>query len=141
MRPHKSIAKFPTSARVTVAAFMIWSVVVGVGSNAGASPNFVRPQQFAPGSAPRGSVSLGVVPADQTMQLSVVLPPSHADVLQSLLADLYDPSSSLYHQWLRPGQFASRFAPSGTDVSAVRSWLRSKGIVAGAVRVRPQGER
>ena len=133
MRPHKSIAKFPTSARVTVAAFMIWSVAVGVSSNAGASPSFVRPPQFAPGRAPGGSVPLGVVPAAQAMQLSVVLPPSHADELQSLLAGLYDPSSALYHQWLRPGQFVSRFAPAASDINAVRSWLQSKGMATGAV--------
>ncbi len=42
--------------------------------------------------------------------------------------DLYDPSSPLYHQWLRPGQYNQLFGPSNSEVATVESWLHSEGL-------------
>jgi subtilase family serine protease len=39
-----------------------------------------------------------------------------------------DPRSSSYRQYLTPGQFRQRFAPSQARVAAVQSWLRSQGF-------------
>jgi hypothetical protein len=62
------------------------------------------------------------------LSLSVVLPPSNNGELQTLLRNLYDPSSPEYHQWLKPGQFDTEFGPSATDVTAVESWLHNRGF-------------
>jgi len=68
------------------------------------------------------------LPSSQQVQLSVVLPPSNNGQLQTLLHNLYNPSSPGYHQWLRPGQFAGQFGPSTVEVDAVESWLHGAGL-------------
>ena len=96
---------------------------------AAASPSFVRPNTLAPGAVPSGSTPLGALPSDQRVSLSVVLPPSNGEQLQRLLKNLYDPSSTQYHQWLHPGQFDQQFGPSPSDVAAVQSWLHGVGLI------------
>jgi subtilase family serine protease len=44
------------------------------------------------------------------------------------LADLQDPSSPHYHQWLTPASFARDYANSASDVSALSDWLESEGL-------------
>jgi pseudomonalisin len=46
----------------------------------------------------------------------------------ALYNELYDPSSSLYHQFLTPSQFASEFGVSSADTSAIKSWLTGGGL-------------
>ncbi len=40
-----------------------------------------------------------------------------------LLAQLHDPKSPLYHQWLTPAQYGQRFGITKDDLDAVKSWL------------------
>src|SRR6266540_2533758 len=65
--------------------------------------------------------------ADQVV-FSVWLGWNRNGALDRTLADLYDPASPTYHQWLTPDQFHARFSPSADDVAAVRSWLSSEGF-------------
>ena len=51
--------------------------------------------------------------------------------LQQTLADLHNPSSPLYHQWLTPESFGSRFGPADADIQAVTTWLASQGFSVG----------
>ena len=95
-------------------------------ATAGAS--MVRSNAFAPGIAPAGSSATGAVPSTQDLSISVVLPPSNQAELTSLLHGLTDPTSPEYHHWLARGQFENEFAPSPSDVAAVTSWLRGKGL-------------
>ena len=60
------------------------------------------------------------LPADQPLELTVVLQPSHTDELASLIRDLYDPTSPRYEQWLATGEFARRFGPSPSRSKASR---------------------
>ena len=122
-------------SRVLVAALALSGFVVSLPSAAGASTSsgttsnpLIRPHQFAPHGAPRGSTALGAVPGTQQLSLSVVLPPSNAAGLHSLLANLYNPSSPQFHRWLQPGQFATEFGPSSSDVATVESWLHGRGL-------------
>jgi subtilase family serine protease len=50
-----------------------------------------------------------------------------ADLL-ALIAAQQNPSSSLYHQWLTPEQFAARFGMADADLSKVQSWLEQQGF-------------
>ena len=129
-------------SRLLVATLALTGFVVSLPSTAGASTTtstngstttsnpLVRPHQFAPHGAPRGSTALGAVPATQRLDLSVVLPPSNTAGLHSLLANLYNPASPQFHQWLTPGQFATQFGPSSSNVATVETWLRGRGLSA-----------
>jgi hypothetical protein len=61
--------------------------------------------------------------------ISVALQPSNTDELDSLLNDLYDPSSPRYQQWLPTGAFAREFGPSPDQIAAVTSWLHEQGLI------------
>jgi hypothetical protein len=99
-------------------------------ANAGAA-TLVRPNALAPGPLPAGLHSLGALPAGHSLSLDVVLAPADPAELSSLLAQLYDPSSPQYHQWLSPGAFATRFAPAPGVRSAVVDWLSGLGLRTG----------
>jgi subtilase family serine protease len=62
--------------------------------------------------------------------VSLVFRPSPAQqaALDKLLADQQNPSSSRYHKWLTPAQFADRFGMSRNDIQRVTSWLQSQGF-------------
>lgn len=51
----------------------------------------------------------------------------HAD-LNTLLAQQQDPSSPLYHKWVTPEQYGSRFGLSTGDLAKVTDWLQSQGL-------------
>jgi hypothetical protein len=55
--------------------------------------------------------------------------------LRSLLADMHNPGSPRYHQWLTPDQFGKRFGPADADLAAVQGWLAGHGFHS--VRVLP----
>jgi len=55
------------------------------------------------------------------------------DALRKLLAAQHDPSSSQYHKWLTPEQFADRFGLGSNDLAQVRNWLESEGFVVDRV--------
>jgi hypothetical protein len=96
-------------------------------SGAAARP-LTRAGRLAPGPAPSGSVALGALAPAQDLDLSVVLAPSDPAGVQSLLGNLYDPTSPEYHHWLGPGQFVARFGPTPSQLSAVKSWLHAVGL-------------
>ena len=39
----------------------------------------------------------------------------------------------MYHQWLKPGQFAARYGVSQQDLAKVAAWLRSQGFTVTAI--------
>jgi hypothetical protein len=114
--------------RRLMALLVLAGFLLSLPTTAGASNPLIRPHQFTPKGAPRGSTALGAVPATQPLSLSIVLPPSNSAGLQSVLANLYNPSSPQYHQWLKPGQFATEFGPSPSTVTSVESWLHGRGL-------------
>ena len=118
--------------RVVSVAGAALAMICGISIPAAAAPatpvTYVRPQSLSPGSPPAGAAALGAVPGASQIAIDVVLSPSHQSELQTMYHDLYDPSSPLYHQWLRPGQYMQLFGPSNSEVAAVKSWLGSKGL-------------
>src|SRR5579863_7934935 len=81
----------------------------------------VRLAALAP-QVPAGASRLGALASTQPLTITVALRPSHTDRLSALLADLYDPASPRYEQWLAPGQFIQEFGPSRAQIDTVTSW-------------------
>jgi subtilase family serine protease len=53
--------------------------------------------------------------------------------LMTLMAAQQNPASPLYHQWLTPEQFASRFGMSDADLAKAQSWLEQQGFSVDSV--------
>ncbi|HVB75705.1 MAG TPA: S53 family peptidase [Ktedonobacteraceae bacterium] len=66
--------------------------------------------------------------ANRTLQMSVGLALRNRDQLSALLQGLYDPSSSYYHQYLTPEQFARQFGPTSGEQQAIISYLTGQGF-------------
>ncbi len=79
--------------------------------------------------------NIGQVPADQVMNLDIVLPLRDPAALQSFLTALYNPASPSYRQFLTVQQFTQRFGPTQADYDAVVSFAQRNGFtVTGGTR-------
>ncbi len=72
-------------------------------------------------------------PADNNMKLErmiLVLKPRAGakDNVDRLLAQLHDPSSPQYHQWLTPAEYGARFGIADDDLAEVQAWLARGGF-------------
>jgi hypothetical protein len=92
---------------------------------AGSHPPATRSMQDS------GRVSSGT----QLPGMSIVLSrtPAQEVDLQSLIAAQHDPTSTQYHQWLTPDQFAARFGVANSDIAQVESWLQQQGFAIDGV--------
>jgi len=59
------------------------------------------------------------LPRETRINLSIGLPLRNQDQLDALIADLTDPTSPRYRQYLTPTQFAAQFGPTQQDYQAV----------------------
>jgi len=73
---------------------------------------------------------LGRAAASKTVRFSVYVPLQHRDELETMLTGLHDPSSAMYHKWLKPAEFKARFGPSAESLKAVQQQLGAYGLVA-----------
>ncbi len=79
--------------------------------------------------------ALGRLPADQILQLDVVLPLRDRAGLEAFLQNAYDPSSNAYRRFLSVGEFTERFGPTQTDYDAVIHFAKANGFeVVGGTR-------
>jgi uncharacterized repeat protein (TIGR03803 family) len=62
------------------------------------------------------------------LNLVIGLPLRNPEALDSLLGQLYDPASPVYHQYLTPGQFAERFGPTPQDYEAVIAYAKAHNL-------------
>src|SRR5438067_4830095 len=72
-------------------------------------------------------------PADPSQKLErmiLLLKPRAGakDSVDRLLAQLHDPSSPQYHQWLTPAEYGARFGIADDDVGEVTAWLTRGGF-------------
>ena len=72
--------------------------------------------------------AIGRLPANQVMQLDLVLPLRDPEGLKSFLNDVYDPTSFSYRRFLTPAEFTERFGPTQADYDAVVSFARANGF-------------
>jgi subtilase family serine protease len=83
------------------------------------------------GSAPAWANSKnykGCADANTVIGFRVYLGWNNPTAAVALAQAVSDPRSSSYRQYLTPGQFRQRFAPSQAQVATVRSWLKSQGF-------------
>ena len=68
------------------------------------------------------------LPATQSLRLNIALPLRNEAGLDDLLQKLYDPKSSLFHQFLSVQEFTARFAPIEQDYDAVVRFAEENGL-------------
>ena len=71
---------------------------------------------------------VGRLPASQQLQLNIVLPLRDQAGLDAFLADLRNPASATYRQFLTPQEFTARFGPTQADYDAVVAFVKANGL-------------
>jgi subtilase family serine protease len=71
---------------------------------------------------------VGSLPAHQVMSLNIVLPLRDKAGLDVFVADVANPASPSFRQFLTPAQFTARFGPTQQDYDAVVQYLRRNGL-------------
>jgi subtilase family serine protease len=71
---------------------------------------------------------LGPLSSGQVMSLDIVLPLRNQADLDSLLQQLYDPSSASYRQFLTVDEFTEQFGPTQQDYESVVNWALANGL-------------
>jgi subtilase family serine protease len=113
-------------ARVVVAGAAVLTVIA-VAPAAYASPS----RRVIGGSQPQWlgqARALSDTPASDRVGFGVLLKMRNASGAASTLADISDPTSANYGNWLTNAQFRAQYAPAASDVSAVRGWLAAQGF-------------
>jgi subtilase family serine protease len=85
----------------------------------------------------QGATLTGSAPPSAPVRLAVTLQPQDAAAEQASLHAMYQPGSATFHQFLTPAQWEAAYAPTSAQVSAVTSYLSSKGFTGVSV----QGDR
>src|ERR1700722_7921877 len=75
-------------------------------------------------------VDAGPLPGSQPMQITLRLAftPDQSAALDTLLAGQIDSTSSIFHKWLTPAQFATSFGATDDQLTAITTWLQSQGL-------------
>jgi subtilase family serine protease len=68
------------------------------------------------------------------MQLLLKRPAETDAALDRLIADLYNPASPRFHQWLTAQEFGAKYGPATADVQTVIAWLQSHGFTVNGVQ-------
>ena len=72
---------------------------------------------------------LGAAGSKTSVHARVYLAPQGGiAALKAAAVAVSTPGSATYHQFLSPAQYRATYAPTGADVSAVRSWLTGAGL-------------
>jgi subtilase family serine protease len=72
--------------------------------------------------------TVGDAPSGNRVGFGVLLKMRDADTAVSTLQGVSDPSGAEYGKWLSSEQFRARFAPTASDITAVRDWLTAQGF-------------
>jgi kumamolisin len=70
----------------------------------------------------------GRLPGNQELQLDLVLPLRDPAGLKAFLADVYNPASPNYRQFLTPTEFTARFGPTADDYDTVVRFAKTYGF-------------
>src|SRR6266516_2982348 len=117
-------------------------VVVGVGAFGISLIARARTDQRVPISGQtvpllKNARFIGTASGQQQLDLSIGLKLRNQQELDSLLSDIYNPKSSLYHHFLPPQQFAAEFGPTAAQQQQVVDYLRGQGIAV--THIAPNG--
>jgi kumamolisin len=67
---------------------------------------------------------LSSLDSNRPLAVALSLKVRNEPALQRFIADVYDPTSPLYHRFLTSAQFAARFAPPSADREKLKRWLQ-----------------
>ena len=98
---------------------------------AGAFPSAGADLKVLPGHVPALIANLtptGRVAATNQLSLAIGLPLRNVAALNDYLAQVYDPASPTYRQFLTLAEFTDRFGPTEDDYAAVRDFARTNGL-------------
>ncbi|HET9921683.1 MAG TPA: protease pro-enzyme activation domain-containing protein [Ktedonobacteraceae bacterium] len=79
------------------------------------------------------STLLGAANSQQQLNLSVGLQMRNQQELETLLSNMYNPRSSMYHHFLTPQQFNDEFSPTAAQQQQVIAFLRASGFTVSSV--------
>ena len=119
---------------ITSAIFLFFTLVLpsAVQCNAWAQQNPLpaQPPRMLLGgaSAPAGLQAVGRLPSKQRLNLAITLRLRNQEELRGLLADLHNPASVHYRQYLSVEEFTERFGPTAEDHERVLAFARSSGF-------------
>ena len=76
------------------------------------------------------AVDAGPLPSSQRLSVTLTLAPTpdRAAALDAFLAALTTSSSSSYHQWLTPAQFAASYGATADQLAAAAAWAQAQGL-------------
>jgi len=84
--------------------------------------------QHAVASPPASASQSQAAAATDVVEFTVYLPLRNQQELEKLLAQLHDPNSPKYQQWLQPAEFLQRFGPSAAEIARVQAALSARGF-------------
>ncbi|MCY0894441.1 MAG: S53 family peptidase [Acidibacillus sp.] len=122
--------KWKIRMTMLAAGFLCATALPAYAASTGAQGN-VTTMTALPGSTEpflTHATLIGVHDPNSTMSITVALHLQNQIQLQSLLHDQYTKGSSEYHQWLKPGEFTSKFGPSVAQYQTVMNYLQSSGL-------------
>jgi subtilase family serine protease len=67
------------------------------------------------------------------LQIVLQRPPETQAAFDQFTADLHNPQSPSFHQWLTNAQVGTLYGPAPEDIAAVTAWLISKGLTVNSV--------
>src|SRR5579872_3693172 len=76
---------------------------------------------------------LGAASGQQQLNLSIGLQLRNRQELDTLLSDMYNPRSSMYHHFLTPQAFNDEFAPTPDQQQQVANYLHSQGLTVNSI--------
>ena len=106
----------------------LWAAIILL---CGICPVFSADFKVLPGHVPKVISSLtpkGRLAATNQLWLAIGLPLRDAAGLDGFLAQVYDPASPNFHQFLTPEEFTARFGPTEQDYEAVKNFARANGL-------------
>ncbi|HEY1789281.1 MAG TPA: S53 family peptidase [Verrucomicrobiae bacterium] len=72
--------------------------------------------------------SVGRLPAASRLRLAIGLPMRNKAALTTLVHQMYDPTSPVYHHFLTPAQLTEKFGPTEQDYQAVIQFAQTNGL-------------
>jgi uncharacterized repeat protein (TIGR01451 family) len=105
----------------------VWLIACGLVLTAAAAERQRLNGRHVPASVAR-LAPVGDLPGSRRLNLAIGLPLRNQGELDSLLQDLYDPSSPNYHRYLTPEQFTERFGPTEKYYEALMDFAKANGL-------------
>jgi len=129
-------AEFPEVAgrrfmRLALAA-VITAVLLPLRTEAQSTGQQVLHGHVPPAIASYHLQAKSLLPATNRLNLAIGLPLRNQDALTKLLAEIYDPSSTNYHHYLTPEQFAAQFGPVEQDYQSLIHFAQTNGLTVTA---------